>query len=332
MPLIVTPRQLSQRAEFYYQLGSMLAAGLTLMQALETQHRNPPDRSFREPIDSILRHLRDGHTFGDALERTGHWLTSFDIALLRAGEQSGRLDACFRMMSGYYRERAQLAKSVLSDLGYPLFIFHFAIFLLPFPQLFQSGNLLAYAGQTLGILLPLYAVVLLVIYACQGKHGEHWRGIIEALLGPIPVLGRARRELALARLAAALEALISAGVSIVEAWDLAGAACGSPALRRTIKSWKQSLMTGKTPSEAVSAAKEFPELFANLYHSAEISGRLDESLARLREHYQDEGTRRLRAVAQWTPKVVFLAVALMIAYKIVTFYLDYFQQLGDAMR
>jgi len=222
MPLIVTPRQLSQRAEFYYQLGSLLTAGVTLMQALETQYRNPPDRSFREPVSNLLKHLRDGHTFGDALERAGRWLSSFDIALLRAGEQSGRLDACFKMMSGYYRERAQLAKNVLSDLTYPVFVFHFAIFLLPFPDLFKNGDLAVYAGQTVGILAPIYAVILLGMYACQGKHGERWRSKLEALLHPIPVLGRARRELALARLSAALEALISAGVGIVEAWNLAG--------------------------------------------------------------------------------------------------------------
>lgn len=332
MPLIVTPRQLSQRAEFYYQLGSLLTAGVTLVQALETQHRNPPDRSFREPVGRILEQLRQGYTFGDAVERAGSWLSSFDIALLRAGEQSGRLDACFKMMSGYYRERAQMAKNVLSDLGYPLFIFHFAIFIMPIRKLFVGDNSLAYASETLGVLLPIYAIVFATIYACQGKHGEQWRATIESITHHLPILGRARRELALARLAAALEALISAGVSIIEAWTLAGAASGSPALRRAITSWKPRLLAGDTPSDVISASKEFPELFANLYHSAEISGQLDKSLARLQEHYQDEGSRRMRAFAQWTPRLLFLVVALMIGYQVVSFYAGYFQQLGDAMK
>lgn len=332
MALIVTPRQLSQRAEFYYQLGSLLSAGVTLMQALETQHRNPPDRSFREPVRRILEQLKQGYTFGDAVERAGAWLTSFDVALLRAAEQSGRLDACFKMMSGYYRERAQLAKSVISDLAYPLFVFHFAIFIMPFPQWFATGNTALYALKTLGVLLPLYAALVMFLYACQGKHGEQWRATVESFAHCIPILGKARRELAIARLSAALEALISAGVGIIEAWELASAGCGSPALRRVVKSWKPRLLAGETPSAAVSQAKEFPELFANLYHSGEVSGKLDESLLRLNQHFQEEGTRKLRAVAQWAPRFVFFAVMLLIAYQVVSFYSNYFNQIGDAMK
>jgi type II secretory pathway component PulF len=69
------------------------------------------------------------------------------------------------------------------------------------------------------ILSPLYLVTILLIYASQSKHGEAWRARIESVSNFIPILGAARRFLALARLAAALEALISAGVNIVEAWE-----------------------------------------------------------------------------------------------------------------
>jgi len=71
-----------------------------------------------------------------------------------------------------------------------------------------------------------------VVYATQSKHGEGWRAVIEALLTIGSRPGHRRRDLALARLAAALEALISAGVNIFQAWDLAASASGSPALRR----------------------------------------------------------------------------------------------------
>ncbi len=94
----------------------------------------------------------------------------------------------------------------------------------------------------------------------------------------IPVLGTARHYLALSRLAAALEALISAGVNIFEAWDLAAAASGSPALRRAVADWRPKITAGQMPSEAVRACRLFPEMFANFYASGEISGKLDESL------------------------------------------------------
>jgi type II secretory pathway component PulF len=134
----------------------------------------------------------------------------------------------------------------------------------------------------------------------------------------------------LSRLAAALEALISAGVTIIEAWELAATASGSPALRRAVLAWKPQLLSGKMPAEAVGGCSLFPEMFANLYASGEVSGKLDESLGRLRQYYQEEGTRKLHAVAQWTPRIIYLLVALMIAYRVIQYWTGYFKQIQDA--
>src|SRR6185295_240835 len=139
-------------------------------------------------------------------------------------------------------------------------------------------------------------VVFLLLYAAQGKHGESWRSRIESCTRRLPMLGTARRSLALSRLAAALEALINAGVSIIDAWELAASASGSPALRRAVLAWKPRVLAGAPPSLVVHDCAEFPELFSNLYHTGEISGKLDESLDRLNAFYREEGSRKLRQV------------------------------------
>ncbi len=205
---MVTPGQLHRRAELYHQLSQLLAAGIGLPQALETLHRNPPDRSARQPLARLNASLADGSTFSEALAGVGSWLPSFDTALLHAGEQSGRLPACLKMLSEYYDERSRLMRQVIGDLAYPVFLFHFAILLMPFPQLFVSHNVLAYAAKTVGVLLPIYVLVFLLMYAAQGKHGEKWRALIEVVLRRIPLCGAARQSLALSRLSAALEALM----------------------------------------------------------------------------------------------------------------------------
>jgi type II secretory pathway component PulF len=264
------------------------------------------------------------------LRRSGHWLPAFDLALLQAGEHSGRLDACFRLLADYYTDRARLARQMIGDLAYPAFLLHFAIFIFPFAQFFTSGNWVVYLCQTVGVLIPLYAAVALMIFAAQSRHGEAWRAGVESLIHPIPGLGLARRYLALARLAAALEALLSAGVTIIEAWEMAASASGSPALRRIVLGWRPMVNAGQTPAEAVSASGRFPELFASQYATGEISGQLDDTLRRLHAYYQEEGSRKLHAVSQWTPRVIYLFVVLMIAYRIIHFYMGYFKQIGDA--
>lgn len=328
--ILVLPGQFTRRAELYHQLSQLTMAGLPIVRALEQLERNPPARAYREPLQQILYGISAGGTFTESAGRSGNWIPSFDLALLEAGERSGRLDACFRVLADYYTDRARIVRQVIGDLAYPVFLLHFAIFIFPFAQLFTTGNLIRYLAQTFGILLPLYGAVALLIYAAQGQHGEHWRALLERLLHPLPLLGSGRRDLALARLAMALEALISAGVSIVDAWQLAATVSGSPELRRTAQAWLPEVRAGQTPAEALRASGRFPDLFANQYATGEISGKLDSVLTRLHQYYQEEGTRKLHAVAQWTPRLIFLLVALMIAWHIISFYMGYFKQVQDA--
>jgi type IV pilus assembly protein PilC len=328
--VIITPGQLSRRADFYHQLGQLTGAGLGLIQALEELKRHPPDRSYREPIGRLLEQIAGGATLTDGVQRCGHWLPAFDLALLQAGEHSGRLDACFRLLADYYTDRARLARQMIADLAYPVFLLHFAVFIFPFAQLFTSGNWAVYLGETVGVLIPLYVVAGLMIFAAQSRHGEAWRACVESFLHPVPVLGVARRYLALARLAAALEALLRAGVTIIQAWELAATASGSPALRRTVLGWRPLVDGGQTPAEAVNASGRFPELFAAQYATGEMSGQLDDTLGRLHAYYQEEGSRKLHAVSRWMPRAIYFCFVLMIAYRIIHFYTGYFNQVRDA--
>lgn len=329
MPLILTPGRLNRLGEFYHQLQAMQAAGLSLRQALDQIRSSPPSREFVRPAQRLLEGLNRGLTFSEALATLGPWLPSFDLALLAAGEQSGRLDSACGLLAEYYQNRAALARQVLSELAYPLFILHAAIFLFPFAQLFLTGDFGAYARQTVLPLLPAYGVVLLVMIACQGRHGESWRSLIEHLTRAMPVLGTARRSLALARLTVALEALLNAGVLVVNAWPLAAAASGSPALRRAVARWTPRLQAGDSPADLLPRTPQFPTFFVNLYRTGEISGTLDDTLKRLRVYYEDDARRKLKALCAWVPRVIYLVILIVIAINIVRFWVGHYNRIVD---
>ena len=331
MPLIISPRQFVQRAELYHQLGQLMSAGIPIVRALEQIERRPPASAYHQPLQRLLNEIAQGATLAGSLRRLD-WLPEFDLALIGAGEQSGRLDACFRLLADYYNDRARVIRQVISQLIYPVGLIHLAAFvfliILPFAASQFNASLPLLFAKAVLILSPLYGAVALMIYATQSKHGENWRAWIEAFWRLVPILGKARHDLALSRLAAALESLISAGVNIFEAWDLAATASGSPALRRAVAAWKPQVVAGQMPSEAVNLCPLFPETFANLYASGEVSGKLDETLRRLNRLYNEDGTRKLNAFATWTPRLVYLLVALMIGYKVVQFWSGYFNQIS----
>jgi type II secretory pathway component PulF len=335
MPLLITPRALTRRAEFYHQLAALAAAGVGLISALELVRNAPPDRSFVQPATTLIQQLTDGATFAEALRALGRgWLPAFDLALIEAGENSGRLDLCFRLLSDYYQERARLIRQILSDLAYPGFVLHFAVLIFPttlLTRLVLQGDLVGFVLAKAAVLLPIYGAIFLFAYLGGAHQSERWRSWIERLLRPIPLLGTARSELALARLSVALESLLSAGVTIIEAWELAAAASGSPALHRTVLHWKPDVLAGQTPAEAVRQSQAFPDLFTNLYSTGEVSGQLDDTLRRLYKHYHEEALRKMHALAQWTPRLIYLMIMLLIAWQVVAFWAGYFSEVSQAI-
>ncbi len=327
MPFIVTPRQLIQRSELYSQLASLMSAGVALVQALEMIQRKPPSHSYRAPLGAVIANIQAGSTFADSIASLGRWLPSFDLALIQAAEQSGRLAESLRLLADYYQQRAQFARSFMAQVAYPIVLVHLALVIFPthlLPRLVWEGQVVEFLQQKLMVFIPLYAGAILLLFASQGRRGESWRSLVERFIRPIPTLGRAKQGMALARLAVALEALISAGVSIVDGWQLAADASGSPALRRAVLSWRSGIQAGETPGDLVSRSAVFPQLFSNLYNTGEISGQLDDSLRRLHHYYEEESARLLRSFIRWFSLAVYLLIAAAIGYQIISFWKNYY--------
>ena len=182
MSFIVTPRQLNQRAELYHQLASLLTAGVGLIQALEMVRRSPPSHAFRAPLDRLDANLTAGATLTESLSSLGSWVPSFDLALIQAAEKSGRLPESFRLLANYYSERAQLARRVLGELAYPLFILHFAIGIFPvsqFVQLATHFDVFGFARAKFILLAP--ACASFDQYSGFEERGEDFRRLVHGL-------------------------------------------------------------------------------------------------------------------------------------------------------
>jgi type II secretory pathway component PulF len=324
MAWLVTPGQIANQAELYYQLSNLTHAGFGVLQAWEQIYQSPPSRSMQKHLEVVLDKLRQGFTVGESLQATGKWLPEFDIGLLQAGEKSGRLDSCFKLLADYYQQQAQLIRTVISQLTYPIFVVLLSVLLAPLPQFVKSGDMGAYLRSTLGVIFPVALAVLASLYAGQSQHGEKWRALVEQILGWIPYFGKARHELALARLANSLEASINAGILIIEAWEMAAAACGSPKLHKAVAAWKPDLLGGQTPAEKLRQTGVFPSVFTSLYATGEMAGKLDETLRRIFQYYQEGSMRKLSSFAQWLPRLIYFGIVLMIAYQVLTFWTGYY--------
>ena len=314
----------------------MIRAGLTLVKALETLQKKPPGPGYSRKIGFIVAELHQGNSFAEALASVGNWIAPFDRALLEAGERSGRLDQCFKTLASYYEASARRIRDVIAKLLYPIALLHFAFLIFPVDRLVavvRDGDTSGYISQKIGIFIPAYLVSLIALKVLQSQRFAIWRAILERVLGLVPFIGGARLALALGRLTASLEALINAGVGIIDAWELAGEASGSPRLSSTINKWRPLIESGAhTPGELLARSSAFPGTFTSIYQSGEISGQIDDALLRLRDYYDDESKRKLDVFTKMLVTCVVLGVMLTVAYFNISFYGNLFKGMSDTLK
>jgi type IV pilus assembly protein PilC len=314
----LSPAGSRQRALFYRQSSTLLNAGFPLISALEHLSRNPTTAQFKSPILLLLQGLHDNLTFAESLERLQGWSSGFDIALIRAGEQSGTLDRALAALARHHESQANNLQALLREAIYPALVLHVALFIVPLPRLIQTGQIGFYLLQSIGTLLALYSVGVFIAAALRPDRSPSWQALIERVLVHIPVWGSARADIALARLAGSLHALLSAGILVTKAWPLAAHASGSPTLIRVVDLWEPLLLSGSTPAELIASSGAFPDFFASAYATGEVSGRLDEQLRSLEELHETEGFRKLSIVSRWCPRLLYGVVAIWIAVQIFT--------------
>jgi type II secretory pathway component PulF len=335
MALITTPGQLKQQGQFYLQLASMTRAGVTIVQAVEVLRKSPPNRKLGVIAGRIGETIERGATFTEAMRSIGRHLPEFDVALIEAGETSGRMAESFKLLGDFYQEQASLVSKVISAMIYPVFLLVLAVLIFP-PSMLSELVLQQKAGKYFAskfqIFVPICATTFFAIWALQARRARAWRNFLERLFSMVPVVGGLQRNLALARLCAALEALINAGVTIIEAWDIAAQATGSQRIENAVAEARAQLLQGETPGEVISQQRIYPDLFTSTYRTGEVSGQLDDALRRLYRHYMEEATTSMERLAIFVPKIAYLAIALVIAYHVLSFYSGYFNQLNEIMK
>ena len=359
---MVTPGTLNRRAQLFEQLAAMIAAGVPLTKALEMAAKNRNTGISRKVLQQLTQHLQEGHTFTDAMQLVSgqkrpvnqggievslkagsktYALSEFDVALLSAGEESGRLDSSFKMLARYYASRAKMINDTVSSSIITILTLH--VFLIVFPIGFLVEFVLGIINNEFHRCLPfiiekvlafalLYGLVGALGFAGQGTRSGGWRAMLELMFSWIPLLRTALKSLVLARLAMALEALFNAGVPVTRSWDLAATACGSQHLKGEVLKWTPQLEQGTTPAEMVAQIRYFPDMFTQLYQSGEISGKMDETLTRLHTYYEEEGFRKLHSFGRFLSFGIYMAIAITIGIFVIRFWTNYFSAAMNAIQ
>ena len=322
--LFVAPFALGPTARslggFYQQLASLLGAGLPILRAFEVLEEQTSSRRIRTRIPLMRLHLEDGGDVAGAFARFPQVFRPLDMAMLRAGERSGRLIEVVERLADTCQRRSQLAGKFIIGVIYPVIVLHLGALLLPIIECAQGAEQ-PYWLLALGKLAWLYGgfVAVFVIPRMMRQFSSS-AYVLDSVEEYLPVYGGVMEKLAVARFGRALEGLYASGVSLTEALPVAADACGNEPLRRRICQMVPRVDQGQPLSTAMREVGGFPAAFLNMVATGEESGELSKMLKNGADYYGNEAETALNRLVVVIPIFIYLVVAAYMGYQIFRFW------------
>jgi type IV pilus assembly protein PilC len=313
---------------FTRQLSTMVSAGVPLARSLAALQGDASNPYMREVLGGVNKEVESGIALGDAFAKYPDVFSEVYVNMVRAGEEGGILDDILKRLATQVEQDASIRKKIKSAMMYPMVIggvtviAFFGIMLFIVPKL--GGILTSLGGPNAK--LPIYTqllldfsdfcakptilghlpiplinkipnMVLLLIAAGIGiffllRYIKTPAGMFKfhGLLLRLPVVKTVVLKVAVARFARTFASLMGAGVSVLDALDVTGAALGNKVIEKELKAAAEAVRNGKPLSEPISQSKHFPPIVAQMLMVGEETGQIDTVLTKIADFYEEEVT------------------------------------------
>src|SRR5687768_3232628 len=112
---------------FTRQFGTMIDAGLPLVQCLDILATQTENKAFAKVLSDVKTHVESGGTFSDALRRHPRVFDGLFVNLVAAGEVGGILDTILSRLATYLEKAVKLKRMVKGAMVYPIAILCVAV-------------------------------------------------------------------------------------------------------------------------------------------------------------------------------------------------------------
>jgi type IV pilus assembly protein PilC len=343
---------------FSRQFATLVASGMPMLRSLSTLEEQTQDDRIRPAIAGVKADVEAGSTLEQAMERHPEVFDRLYRAMVRSGEESGRLEDALDRIAFQVEKSDALRRQVKSAMMYPLLIFGFAAvvlvavvaFVIPvfvgiFEQIAEENpgekaelplptKICVMASDAITgywfILIPGLIVSFVAFFRWkrtkQGK--ELWDRFVLRLPAQI---GDVIQKVALARWSRTFSGSVAAGVPMLQAIKLTGETAGNIVLERAMEDVYASVKRGGSLAGPIEANPIFPAMVGHMVAVGEETGQLEHMLSKIADFYETEVDAKVKALTSLIEPLMIVFVGGVVGFIVIAMYLPIFS-LYDKIR
>jgi type IV pilus assembly protein PilC len=338
-------------AVFSRQFATLVASGMPMLRTLYTLEEQTQDDQIEEAVAAVRADVEAGSTLEQAMARHPKVFDRLFRAMVRSGEESGRLDEALDRIAFQVEKSDALRRQVKSAMMYPALVFGFAIvvlvaivmFVIPvFAGIFEElgeenpeeatglpapTQLCVSASELLTgywfVLFPAIALAFFVFF--RWKKTERGKEMWDRFTLRIPMkIGDVIQKVALARWSRTFSGSVSAGVPMLQAIKLTGETAGNVVVEKSMEDVYASAKRGGSLAGPIEQNDIFPPMVGHMVAVGEETGQLEHMLSKVADFYEAEVDAKVKALTALIEPVMIVFVGGMVGFIVISMYLPMF--------
>lgn len=295
-------------------LGSMLVAGLTVSRALSVVERQSNNPRLKGVIKQIVEQINQGNAFYETLKDFPEVFKDLYVAMVKAGEESGKLAESLQTLAVQMERSNNLKKKIKGAMIYPSIVITVMVVIgilmmiyvmpqitsvfegmdqeLPATTVFlisMSNFLVEYTLVAIGGLIGFVASIIYFLRTRWGKAASSW------LVVRLPVIGTLAKETNAARTARTLSSLLNSGVDMIQSIDITEEVVQNVFYKKILRDAAKRVEKGTALSEVFIERKDlYPILVGEMILVGEETGQIAGMLGELAIFYETEVERKTK--------------------------------------
>lgn len=322
---------LASRAELIRELATLIKADVNIDHALRILAEGAGSSAGGRLLAQLTEKVTAGQSLSSALAMAGGSFRRDEIAMIRAGEQTGSLAAVLAQLAAFLERRLELRHKLVSALVYPAlllvmaFISIFIIVTVLIPNimpLFEGTGvelpfIISVLIGTIEFIKTFWPLMLIVAIGLGAlfhalMKQEEGRLAMDRLLIKVPLVGSHIRKISLGSVCRTVATLLQSGVHLQQAMAACVEVVGNRIAKAEVQAAREQVIHGKRLSQALRESAIFDAASARIVALGEETNRLTEMLLHIAEKSEADVARSTeRWMALLTPMLT-LVLGLMI--------------------
>lgn len=311
------------------QMSTLFQAQVSALRIFRLIGEQTENRTFQKVLFDIADNLQGGSSISDALSHHPEVFSEFYVNMVKAGEESGKLDETFNYLAEYLDRTYAVVSKAKNALVYPAFVivtFAGVMVLMLTVIIPKISVMITESGQEIPIYTKIvlwisdffinYGIFMAIGLVVAGfllwKYSKTEEGSIylDNLKLQVPYVGDLYKKLYLSRISDNMNTMIISGIPILRALEITSAVVDNGIYKNIINDAITEVKGGNSLSNAFSAHREIPGIMTQMIKVGEETGELGGILKTLSKFYEREVMAAVDTLVSLIEPVMIVALGL----------------------